>query len=133
MAPGLAGKDHRQRVDQKAVDPLLEMVADEEGDHDRADRPHQPVAQLDQMVEQRHSAGLEFGLAIILHRAHLWPRRRTIAGEADGRLARGEASAAPLWPGSADAGFQRLALGSPGLRRGRRADAFLGGGHGQQR
>ena len=67
MAAGLAFKDHRQRMHQESVYPDLELIADQKRHHQRADRPHQPVAQLDQVLEKRHPAGFELGLAIVAH------------------------------------------------------------------
>ncbi len=43
-------------LDQEGVDLLGEEVADEETEQDRSGAVHQPVAQLDQMIEQRHLA-----------------------------------------------------------------------------
>ncbi len=68
MPPGLALKDHCQRVDQKAEDTHLELVADQKRDHDRTDCPHQPVAQLDQVIEERHPAFFELVVPVVAHR-----------------------------------------------------------------
>ena len=51
-----------QRLDQEIVDPVRHGVAQQKGDQDGADRPHQPVPQFDQMIDQRHLAFFEFVL-----------------------------------------------------------------------
>ena len=71
MPPGLPLENDRQRVHQEAVDALLELVADQKRDEDRADRPHQPVAQLDQVIEERHPAFFEFGFPVVVHNGSL--------------------------------------------------------------
>ena len=71
MPPGLALENDRQRVHQKAIDALLELIADQKGDEDRTDGPHQPVAQLDQVIEERHPAFFELGFLVVVHNRSL--------------------------------------------------------------
>ena len=59
---------------------LAKVVGAEEADDEGADRPHQPPAQLDQMVEQRHRLVVD---RIVFDVGHL--RLPVISGQTDGR------------------------------------------------
>ena len=61
-AAGLAGVNIGERLRQKTINVFAESDTDQERDDNRAERPHQPVPQLDQMIDQRHPAGFEFVL-----------------------------------------------------------------------
>jgi hypothetical protein len=82
VAAGLSFENDGKRMHQEAVDPLFELIADQKGDHDRADRPHQPVAQLDQMIEERHPALFELGLPVVFHHRFPTPPRLVIPAKA---------------------------------------------------
>ena len=49
---------------------LGEIEADDEGDEDRDDRPHQPRAKLDQMLDQRRLRGLDVDVVVLMPRRH---------------------------------------------------------------
>ena len=77
-AAGLAGINIGERLRQKTINVFAEVIADQERDDNRAKRPHQPVAQLDQMIDQRHPAGLKLILFGVV--SHARPQALNAAG-----------------------------------------------------
>src|ERR1700756_4654361 len=71
MPPRLPLEDDGQRVHQETVYALLELVEDQERDEERPDRPHQSVAQLDQVIQKRHPAFFEFAFPVVVHNRSL--------------------------------------------------------------